>query len=63
MKPAPFDYAAPTNLGEALALLTGGGADARPLAGGQSLVPAMAMIPFDDLEAFLESMQGFLADG
>jgi carbon-monoxide dehydrogenase medium subunit len=42
MKPAPFEYAAPTNLGEALALLAGGGPDARPLAGGQSLVPAMA---------------------
>src|SRR5688572_11879 len=42
MKPAPFDYAAPASLGEALALLAGGGPDARALAGGQSLVPAMA---------------------
>lgn len=42
MKPAPFEYAAPASLGEALALLAGGGPDARPLAGGQSLVPAMA---------------------
>ncbi|MEP6813088.1 MAG: FAD binding domain-containing protein [Actinomycetota bacterium] len=38
MKPAPFDYAAPTSLDEALALL---GDDAKPLAGGQSLVPLL----------------------
>jgi carbon-monoxide dehydrogenase medium subunit len=42
MKPAPFEYAAPTSVGEALSLLAGSGPDARPLAGGQSLVPAMA---------------------
>ena len=38
MKPAPFDYAAPPTLDEALALL---GEDAKPLAGGQSLVPLL----------------------
>ena len=38
MKPAPFDYAAPRTLDEALALL---GEDAKPLAGGQSLVPLL----------------------
>lgn len=41
MKPAPFDYYAPTRLDEALELLAEHGADAKPLAGGQSLVPAM----------------------
>lgn len=41
MKPAPFRYHAPETLDEALALLAEHGADAKPLAGGQSLVPAM----------------------
>ena len=41
MKPAPFRYHAPDSLAEALALLAEHGSDAKPLAGGQSLVPAM----------------------
>ena len=41
MKPAPFEYYAPRSLEEALALLAQHGYDAKPLAGGQSLVPAM----------------------
>ena len=41
MKPAPFDYHCPHTLDEALALLDKYGADAKPLAGGQSLIPAM----------------------
>ncbi|HEX6289324.1 MAG TPA: xanthine dehydrogenase family protein subunit M [Herpetosiphonaceae bacterium] len=41
MKPAPFEYHAPTTRDEALALLAEGGFDAKVLAGGQSLVPAM----------------------
>lgn len=41
MKPAPFEYYAPTQRHEALALLTESGFDAKILAGGQSLVPAM----------------------
>lgn len=41
MKPAPFDYHRPESLGEALNLLAAHGADARPLAGGQSLIPFM----------------------
>ncbi len=41
MKPPPFTYYAPTNLGEALELLARHGYDAKPLAGGQSLVPTM----------------------
>lgn len=41
MKPAPFDYHRPETLGEALDLLAELGPDARPLAGGQSLIPFM----------------------
>lgn len=41
MKPAPFSYASPEALGEALALLAGHGSDAKLLAGGQSLVPLL----------------------
>ncbi|HWD85889.1 MAG TPA: FAD binding domain-containing protein [Solirubrobacteraceae bacterium] len=39
MKPAPFRYAAPDSLAAALDLLAGG--NARPLAGGQSLIPML----------------------
>lgn len=41
MKPAAFDYHAPATLDEALALLAKYGSDGKPLAGGQSLIPAM----------------------
>jgi len=41
MKPAKFDYHNPTTLDEALRLLAQFGDQARPLAGGQSLVPLM----------------------
>ena len=41
MKPAPFEYHRPRTREEALALLTRHAGDARPLAGGQSLIPAM----------------------
>jgi carbon-monoxide dehydrogenase medium subunit len=41
MKPAPFRYYAPTGVEEALELLDQHGDEAKPLAGGQSLVPAM----------------------
>ncbi len=43
MKPAAFDYFAPETLGEALGLLERCGPDAKPIAGGQSLVPLMNM--------------------
>jgi CO/xanthine dehydrogenase FAD-binding subunit len=43
MKPPVFDYYAPENLDEALALLDKFGGEARVLAGGQSLVPLMNM--------------------
>lgn len=41
MKPAPFVYHAPTSLGAALMLKAEHGDEAKFLAGGQSLVPAM----------------------
>ncbi len=43
MKPAPFDYFAPTELSEALALLAQHGESAKILAGGQSLMPMLNM--------------------
>ena len=42
MKPAPFDYVRPDTLAEACALLAGD-EDARVIAGGQTLVPMLAM--------------------
>ena len=41
MKPAKFAYYDPTTLDEALGLMAQFGDQARPLAGGQSLVPLM----------------------
>ena len=41
MKPPPFAYECPTEVADAVALLAAHGADARPLAGGQSLVPLL----------------------
>jgi carbon-monoxide dehydrogenase medium subunit len=41
MKPPAFEYFAPDSLDAALALLAQHGGDAKPLAGGQSLTPAM----------------------
>ncbi|HEY3570539.1 MAG TPA: xanthine dehydrogenase family protein subunit M [Thermoanaerobaculia bacterium] len=41
MKPAPFEYEAPTSLDAALDLMARHGADAKLLAGGQSLIPVM----------------------
>jgi len=43
MKPPPFEYVAARSLDEALAALADGGEDAKPIAGGQSLVPALNM--------------------
>ena len=42
MKLPDFDYAAPTSLAEAIALLGAGKGNAKPLAGGQSLMPILA---------------------
>lgn len=41
MKPAPFEYFRPRSVEEAIDLLAEHGTDAKPLAGGQSLIPAM----------------------
>ena len=41
MKPPAFDYVAPASLDEALSALTAGDGNARPLAGGQSLIPVL----------------------
>lgn len=41
MKPPPFKYHAPTTVDEALDYLAEYGYDAKPLAGGQSLIPTM----------------------
>src|SRR4051812_198129 len=43
MKPAPFEYHAPESLGDVTALLAEHGDDAKVLAGGQSLVPMLAL--------------------
>ena len=43
MKPAPFEYFDPRTADEAVALLTTHGDDAKILAGGQSLVPMLAL--------------------
>ena len=42
MKPPPFAYARAESTEHALDLLAGAGDDAKPIAGGQSLVPALA---------------------
>lgn len=43
MKAAPFAYHAPRSLADALALLAEHGDECKPLAGGQSLVPMLAL--------------------
>jgi carbon-monoxide dehydrogenase medium subunit len=43
VKPARFEYVRAASVEEALAALADGGDDAKPLAGGQSLVPALTM--------------------
>ena len=43
MKPAAFEYSRPRGLDEACAMLSAEGDDARLIAGGQTLVPLMAM--------------------
>ena len=41
MKPPPFEYYNPKTVDEALSHLAEHGYDAKPLAGGQSLIPMM----------------------
>jgi carbon-monoxide dehydrogenase medium subunit len=43
MKPAPFDYVAPTSVAEALDTLAEAGGGATVLAGGQTLMPLLAL--------------------
>ena len=43
MKPAPFEYHAPESLADVTALLAEHGDEAKVLAGGQSLVPMLAL--------------------
>ena len=43
MKPAPFEYHAPDTVSDVVALLAEHGDDIKPLAGGQSLVPMLAL--------------------
>ena len=73
MFPAPFDYHRPGSVDEALALLTRYGADARVLAGGQSLIPAMrfrlarpaVLVDINALSelSYLREVDGMLAIG
>ena len=42
MKLPPFEYSCPTSLSDVIALLAVHGGEAKPLAGGQSLVPMLA---------------------
>jgi carbon-monoxide dehydrogenase medium subunit len=42
MKLPPFEYACPTSVNEAVSMLANHNGEAKPLAGGQSLVPMMA---------------------
>ena len=51
MKPAPFEYSRPGTLDEAIRLLSEAAGGARPLAGGQSLVPMLnlRLAPVDRL--------------
>ncbi len=42
MKPPRFEYAAPASVAEAVALLAARGGGAKPIAGGQSLMPLLA---------------------
>ncbi|MGL6280645.1 MAG: FAD binding domain-containing protein, partial [Gaiella sp.] len=74
MKPPPFAYARASTLEDALALLEEAGPDARPIAGGQSLVPLLAyrlarpshLVDIDrvpGLEAIEEEADGSLVVG
>jgi carbon-monoxide dehydrogenase medium subunit len=57
--PAEFDYTAPDSLSEAVALLAEGGEDAKPLAGGHSLIPLMKLrLAFPSLLVDLRRVPG-----
>jgi len=73
VKPAPFDYACPNRLDEAVGLLASHAGDAKILAGGQSLVPLLnfrllrpsLVVDINGLNelAFLEDQAGGLRIG
>lgn len=68
MKPPPFEYHRPETLEEALAIMAEHGDQARPLAGGQSLIPLLAMrlvrpSHIVDLHRVAELQQVSVADG
>ena len=67
MKPAPFSYHRPDTVAEAVQLLAELGEDAKLIAGGQSLVPMLAMrlAFFDHLVDIsrLEALQGIEVSG
>jgi carbon-monoxide dehydrogenase medium subunit len=56
---AEFEYVAPTSLEDALRLLADGGEDAKPLAGGHSLIPLMKLrFAFPELLVDLRHVPG-----
>jgi carbon-monoxide dehydrogenase medium subunit len=68
LKPPPFEYHRPEKLGQALAIMAEHGDQARPLAGGQSLIPLLAMRVVRpshilDLHRVAELQQISVADG
>ena len=68
MKLPPFEYACPTSVSEAVALLAAHDGEAKPLAGGQSLVPMLAFrvaapALLVDLRKLSELRQIKIADG
>ena len=73
MIPGEFDYFSPTTLNEAIALLSEHGDDAKILAGGQSLIPAMrfrlaapeVLIDINRVEglSYIKEVNGHLAIG
>jgi aerobic carbon-monoxide dehydrogenase medium subunit len=59
MIPPAFEYAAPDSLAEAIRLLDEGGEDAKPLAGGHSLIPLMKLrLAFPSLLVDLRRVDG-----
>jgi aerobic carbon-monoxide dehydrogenase medium subunit len=62
MKMPPFDYACPTTLSEAVALLASRDGEARALAGGQSLLPMLAFrLAQPELLVDLRKLEGLRA--
>jgi aerobic carbon-monoxide dehydrogenase medium subunit len=59
VKPAPFRYRAPRTIDECVELLAEHGGDAKPLAGGQSLVPLMNLrLAFPEVIVDLNRVEG-----